>query len=160
MASPQMQLMRASVVASVLCTVSAVPNGLGMTPPLAWSSWNYFVSHLRATLLSPQHAQHAAGTLAAWSSLLLHMRCCCACCTRGQPGRLVVVVPLRGHSDVRLSLAIEQSVARLAAIVRRGRYAIVLCTRFTHTCSGALDASQSVQGAVCAVGACAWCVTR
>lgn len=34
----------AAVMACVLSTASAVPNGLGMTPPLAWSSWNYFVS--------------------------------------------------------------------------------------------------------------------
>lgn len=34
----------AVAMACVLSTVSAVPNGLGMTPPLAWSSWNYFVS--------------------------------------------------------------------------------------------------------------------
>jgi len=42
--------MRLAVLFGVVGLAHAVPNGLGMTPPLAWSSWNYFAFGINETI--------------------------------------------------------------------------------------------------------------
>eukprot|EP00038_Savillea_parva_P008429 m.176929 g.176929 ORF g.176929 m.176929 type:complete len:581 (+) comp14252_c0_seq1:36-1778(+) len=42
--------MAMALVAVASTPVTAVPNGLGRTPPLAWSSWNYFAFEINETI--------------------------------------------------------------------------------------------------------------
>ena len=38
-------------VTAVSPVVDALDNGLGRTPPLGWSSWNYFANHVNETVI-------------------------------------------------------------------------------------------------------------